>query len=317
MSLLSVTLKLTLGLIIIVTNFFVIFAFCRQRRLRTSATNIYLSSLAVSDLLTGIAIIPTYAILDMTSSAFATQPSNCVTIFYFVSTCTISTHLHLFLISTDRYVKVRHDFYYIKHTSIQFAYVACSVAFALSLLFSLSAANNVEKFENGCEYPLMSKTEHSYNFQFFIFYFLGVSMLLTCFFNHRVYQTAASNKKELDTRRAVAEIANNQNDHNNCCAPKLKILKDYKAVLIITAINIGYLITWPLLAFLWLFVNHCEYIDLCDLETRSVIIYLHPWLGLVNSAFNPLILMIMHTDFRQAIAYHVFHKSIASTGLTV
>ena len=121
------TFPLLLAVLITTVNTSVIVLYARKRTLR-SVTNSFLVSLAVSDLLAGLVGIPLYIGCSVTMDELLCSPVYLV--WRFVS---ISSVLHLLLISTDRYIAIR---YAMRYEAI----VTRKVFFALTCVAWISAA---------------------------------------------------------------------------------------------------------------------------------------------------------------------------------
>jgi hypothetical protein len=96
-----------LGLSITVTNSFVIYLVSKKSSLR-SATNICLASLAMSDLMTGIVSIPLVIICSLTQDYYGT----CIATDMLSRFISISTALHLLIVTLERYTMIVHALKY-------------------------------------------------------------------------------------------------------------------------------------------------------------------------------------------------------------
>lgn len=300
--------KLSLALLIAIVNAVVIVAFWRQTRLRTSATNIYLTSLALCDLVTGLVVVPSLTVATyLDEEVDVTQPPiqpliACKIIYTITSACVTTTACHLFLISADRYVKIQYDFFYIKNSTTEFAYGACVITYVLNVLVSAYMLHDVHDFDHGCDHPvIVAKRWTDYVTPMLpVTFTLVLPVFGAVLLNVKVYKIAVARKTQINDQ--INHVNDDEDDVALNCNQLLGIvIREHKTALIIMAINIGYLITWPLDSLIWTLFNYSDWLDDCVIVKQ-----LHPWLGLCNSAFNPIILFVMHSDYRQAIMNRVF-----------
>lgn len=302
------SLKVLLAASIVVGNVLVVVGFCRQGRLRTSATNVYLTSLAVCDLLTGVVAIPALVVTSYIEQEMNIPPAiiTCKAIISFVATFGLTTTSHLFLVSCDRYVKIKYDFTYIKYSSVERAYVICAVTWTLNAVCSFATVwITLNQFEISCDHQLFDTSLVSQIVEGTMITVLILPVILAVWMNFSVLRVATEKKRQLQANQVDQEIG------VNCNQLMLSVIKEHKIALIILAINVGYLVTWPLDVMCFFVVNHGPK---QWSQSFPVVQYGHPWLGLANSAFNPVILFVMHQDYRHAIlsrvcnTRHVVHR---------
>lgn len=90
-------------LLVVIVNSFVMFLLHKKRTLRTLRTNMFLGSLAISDLLSGLVGIPLFAICLDTDIIDV-----CVSSTIFIRFTAISSVCHVLLIAVDRYIFIVH-----------------------------------------------------------------------------------------------------------------------------------------------------------------------------------------------------------------
>lgn len=290
-------------------NMVVVLAFWRQRRLRTSPTNIYLTSLALCDLMTGLVVVPALTVTRYMDVELNQPPKvlTCQAIYVIATICVLSTAFHLFLVSADRYIKIKYDFFYIKNSTPELAYTLCAITYLINLIISTYLFVVEIDFAHGCDHPLFDKSRWYEVLLQFVPIVIGVTLPISMavLLNIQVLNIAAERKRQIQNH--------NQNNQNyidiedntvNCNQLLTLVIKEHKTALIVMTINVGYVVTWPLDVVVWVLFTYClDYFNLHDyLQWKQ----LHPWLGLCNSVFNPIILFIMHSDYRQAIVNRVF-----------
>lgn len=104
------------------------------RHLRSKVTNYFVISLAVSDLLVAILVMPWKAVTEITG--FWPFGSFCDTWVAFDIMCSTASILNLCVISLDRYWAISSPFRYERKMTPKVAYVMISVAWTLSVLIS-------------------------------------------------------------------------------------------------------------------------------------------------------------------------------------
>ncbi|CAF95884.1 unnamed protein product [Tetraodon nigroviridis] len=126
-----------LSLLILTTllgNTLVCAAVTKFRHLRSKVTNFFVISLAVSDLLVAILVMPWKAVTEI--AGFWPFGSFCDTWVAFDIMCSTASILNLCVISVDRYWAISSPFRYERKMTPRVAYVMISVAWTLSVLIS-------------------------------------------------------------------------------------------------------------------------------------------------------------------------------------
>ncbi|XP_062333100.1 D(1) dopamine receptor [Osmerus eperlanus] len=126
-----------LSLLILTTllgNTLVCVAVTKFRHLRSKVTNFFVISLAVSDLLVAILVMPWKAVAEIVG--FWPFGSFCDTWVAFDIMCSTASILNLCVISVDRYWAISSPFRYERKMTPRVAFVMISVAWTLSVLIS-------------------------------------------------------------------------------------------------------------------------------------------------------------------------------------
>lgn len=287
---------------IVIANASIVAAFWRQNRLQMNPTNVYLTSLAMCDLLTGLLPIPAFIVTSYYERERYEPPTTetCKIITFVLGVLVTTTTFHLLLISADRYVKLKHDFFYIKHINVEFAYKTCCVVWLVNIVsLSLIVEYLIDNFSNSCEHQYFASGVVAYICQtVFVAIFTGVPIIVSVVLNGQVLKIARRTKKLIQLN------CKQDGDVTDCNQLLAILLKEHKTALIIFTINICYLTTWPLDGAFYILMTRGP-THWRDFINGSFLKYVHPWLGLSNSLFNPIILFVMHHDFRHAFIHRV------------
>ncbi|XP_022792300.1 beta-2 adrenergic receptor-like [Stylophora pistillata] len=119
-------------LLIVFENGLIIFLMCRKRILRT-LTNMFLTSLALSDLTSGLVRMPLFFICSLDTHSLHV----CVASTVFTRLTAISSVCHVLLIAADRYVFIVHDMKYRVFVTKRRAMAATLAVWLISILASV------------------------------------------------------------------------------------------------------------------------------------------------------------------------------------
>ncbi|XP_070535178.1 neuropeptide FF receptor 2-like [Ptychodera flava] len=128
-----------LMILIILGNVWVIVAVIRQPKLRNSATNVFIVSMSISDLIIGIAFIPIH-IMDFAYGRRTSHPIPCFITAFFHSCAMCGTTFSLICIGADRYRAI--VFPLKPKMPVQRALVCCGVVWLFCGLFSIQVYAN-------------------------------------------------------------------------------------------------------------------------------------------------------------------------------
>uniref|UniRef100_A0A3Q2CNW3 Histamine H2 receptor n=1 Tax=Cyprinodon variegatus TaxID=28743 RepID=A0A3Q2CNW3_CYPVA len=280
----KVMLGVILSLLILLTvggNVLVCLAVCASRRLRC-LTNCFIVSLAVTDLLLGLLVLPFSALLQL-SSEWPLGPVFCN--FYIsmdVMLCTASI-LTLLAISVDRYMAVTMPLRYaslVLPWRVAVALVSVwTVSVAVSFLPIQMGWNTVNgTVQNHGPWASKGKCRFELNRPYVLtdslltFY---LPLLAMCWTYLKILQIARAQAK----LTAVA-------------------LKDHKATLTLAAVIGAFVVCWLPYFILFTVLGLKEHTDPAIVPEFSIVL----WLGYANSALNPVIYGALNRDFRSAYA---------------
>ncbi|KAJ8405242.1 hypothetical protein AAFF_G00322330 [Aldrovandia affinis] len=286
----KVLLGLVLVLIILMTifgNVVVCLAVGASRKLRC-VTNCFIVSLAVTDLLLGLLVLPLSAMLEL-SGEWPLGATFCnIYISLDVMLCTASI-LNLFAISVDRYFAVTAPLRYPLLVTPGRVVVAMVLIWAVSLMVSflpihlgwntpdLSVQNRGEddpqrvcRFEWNSTYVLVDA--------FATFY---VPLLVMCGTYYRILRIARGQARRINSRPSPISLA--------------AAAREHKATVTLAAVLGAFIVCWfPYFTF-FTCMGLRERTDIPK-TAYSVVL----WLGYANSTLNPILYAALNRDFRAA-----------------
>ncbi|XP_067391685.1 histamine H2 receptor [Emydura macquarii macquarii] len=283
---------LVLSVLIVMTiggNMVVCLAVSFNRRLR-SLTNCFIVSLAVTDLLLGLLVLPFSAIYELTSQwHFGTTLCN-IYCSLDVMLCTASI-LNLFMISLDRYYAITAPLRYTQQVTPLRVAVAMVVVWAVSLTVSFlpihlgwnTNSNRVQNTGTNDSLTCELEVNQAYGLvdALLTFYF---PLAIMCVTYYRIFRIAREQAKRIN--------------HATCCmavSPALPTVKEHKATVTLAAVLGAFIICW--FPYFTVFTYRGMRGE-CKVGNTSKSIVL--WLGYANSALNPILYAVLNRDFRTA-----------------
>ena len=255
--------------IIVVLNALLIIAMKKKPRLRANKSNILLALLATTDLMVGLILQPTF--IAMITTVVRSKSGFCTLTEAFIhcTGCLVSASLtHLALISTERYLAIKHPFIYDTIVTEAHLLFASTLAWLFSIFLQISIVFGETL------YFTMKTTCH----------IVIVSFIILC--HVTVYRETNRHQRHVAAHQVTKEA-------------REKFEKDKKA-LKITSIVVGtLLICYTPLAILRMTLPKYRYeISLNALYTVFV---LTATVSLLNSLINPVIYSVRLRQFRVAI----------------
>ncbi|NWY44026.1 DRD1L protein, partial [Sylvia atricapilla] len=292
-----------LSLLILCTllgNSLVCWAVLRFPHLRSKVTNLFVVSLAVSDLLVAVLVMPWRAASDVLG--FWPFGAFCDLWVAFDITCCTASILHLCLISLERYWAIASPFLYQRRVTQRVAFVTIGVAWLLSLLISFVPVQlqwhkdreqrgfNGSVEEGSCD-PSLSRT-------------YAISSSLISFYVPVAVMLGTYGRLFLVARRQLRRVSSLERPGSRRPRePSLKnSLKKEAKVLQTLSIIVGVFVC----CWLPFFVLNCL-VPFCEAEPRvppcvsEAVLGACTWLGWANSALNPII-YAFNGDFRRAFS---------------
>ncbi|KAE8614800.1 hypothetical protein XENTR_v10008317 [Xenopus tropicalis] len=287
----NVLIGAVLVLIIIITicgNVVVCLAVGLDRKLR-SMTNCFIVSLAITDLLLGILVLP-FSALNLLHEEWPFGATFCnIYTSLDVMLCTASI-LNLFMISLDRYYGVTAPLRYSMHVTPFRVAIAMCVIWVVSLMVSFlpihlgwnTKDKSIQNYRdsNDKECKLELNKEYVLVDGLLTFY---LPLSIMCLMYYRIFKIAREQAKRIN--------------HANCCnalSPTLPTVREHKATVTLAAVMGAFIICW----FPYFTVFTYEGVNETDVDETAFLIVL--WLGYANSALNPILYAALNRDFRTA-----------------
>lgn len=293
------TFPVVLACFIIAVNLTVIILFVRNRSLRT-VTNSFLVSLAASDLLAGLVGIP----LSISCSVFRdnTFCPPAQMIWRFIS---VSTVLHILLVSVDRYIAIK---YAIRYHNI----VTRKVFFALTTLAWTSAAfvSLIQlswRTNASMEGEDFNSTQIIYDLSIFALFF-AVPLVVMAFTYARIFITVRYHERQIWRYHSPSDP---EHAHGHSSAQR-------KTAVIFLVMLIVFIVCW----FPYFILSFQEEFGHEEALPVWVLYVLYYYTRFFTSLSNPLLYVLGKRDFREALIQAICKKnkprteSRASTTLT-
>ncbi|KAM6952414.1 histamine receptor H2a [Lycodopsis pacificus] len=306
----QVMLGITLSLLILLTvsgNVLVCLAVCASRRLRC-LTNCFIVSLAVTDLLLGLLVLPFSALLQI-NNEWPLGPAFCN--FYIsmdVMLCTASI-LTLLAISVDRYLAVTMP---LRYASLVLPW---RVAVAMASVWTVSVAvsflpihmgwNTVNgTVQNYGPWAPVGKCRFELNRPYVLtdslltFYLPLVAM---CWTYLRILRIARAQAKRIISARPTSYNCRDKPSTSATVVSSVTAvaLREHKATVTLAAVIGAFVVCWLPYFILFTVLGLKEQPDPSTVPEYSIVL----WLGYTNSALNPILYGALNRDFRLAYTH--------------
>ncbi|KAJ7999673.1 hypothetical protein DPEC_G00196850 [Dallia pectoralis] len=301
-------------------NVMVCSAVLRIRHLRSKVTNIFIVSLAVSDLFVALLVMPWKAVAEVAGYwPFGTFCNYWVA---FDITCSTASILNLCVISVDRYWAISSPFRYERKMTQRVAFVMIGVTWTLSVLISfipvqlnwhkasedeLLGTNNgsLVEPEDMCDSSL--NREYAISSSLISFYIPVAIMIVTY---TRIYRIAQIQIRRIASLERAAEHATSCRSNRLECQQhthtlKTSIKRETKVLKTLSIIMGVFVCCWLPFFILNCIVPFCDRPPTdkdaslpCVSETTFDVFV---WFGWTNSSMNPII-YAFNAEFRKAFA---------------
>ncbi|XP_056358568.1 histamine H2 receptor [Oenanthe melanoleuca] len=284
-----------LVILIVVTlcgNIIVCLAVTLDRRLR-SLTNCFIVSLAITDLLLGLLVLPFSAYYELSREwPFGSILCNIYTSLD-VMLCTASI-LNLFMISLDRYFAVTTPLRYCQVVTPSRVAVGLVVIWAVSLMVSFlpihlgwnTNGTAVQNTEPTCSTECTLAVNPVYGLVVALLTFYS-PLLIMCITYYRILKIAREQAKRIN--------------HTWGNSPMPPMVKEHKATVTLAVVLGAFIICW--FPYFTVFTYRGVW---GDSGVKGTLMSIVLWLGYANSALNPILYGTFNRDFRLAYQ-HLLH----------
>ncbi|KAI1903030.1 hypothetical protein AGOR_G00022970 [Albula goreensis] len=314
-----------LSLLILTTllgNTLVCAAVTKFRHLRSKVTNFFVISLAISDLLVAILVMPWKAAMEI--MGFWPFGSFCNVWVAFDIMCSTASILNLCVISVDRYWAISSPFRYERKMTPKVAFVMISVAWTLSVLISFipvqldwhKAQTAGYSKVNGTDMdPPPDNCDSSLNRTYaisssLISFYIPVAIMIVTY--TRIYRIAQKQIRRISALERAAESAKNRHSSmgnssnmDSESSFKMSFKRETKVLKTLSVIMGVFVCCWLPFFILNCMVPFCEQtepsgnIDFPCISSTTFDVFV--WFGWANSSLNPII-YAFNADFRKAFS---------------
>ncbi|XP_078380905.1 melanocyte-stimulating hormone receptor-like [Oculina patagonica] len=269
----------------ILLNILVMVAVKKKRQLRTKS-NIALACLATTDLAVGLFLQPvqiaTYSMIlkgdENSSKLCTTDVSKPAAVF-----CISSSLFHLFLMSGERYLAIKHSF----------AYETGLVSEARIIIASgvawVSAAMTVTV------YIVYIVFERHFSLLLIVYFCLFLTIIVTVYFNVAVYREVRCSERQNIANQVSLEA-------------KARLLKNKKAFYTTTIVLLTIILCYIPLS-VWMVIL-TTFKDRISANVGHIVLHLTLSMTVLNSLFNPLIYAVRIRYFRVAFIQLLSRKNL-------
>ncbi|XP_048399014.1 histamine H2 receptor-like isoform X1 [Stegostoma tigrinum] len=284
----TVLIGLVLGVIVIITifgNVLVCLAVGLNRKLQNH-TNCFIVSLAATDLLLGLLVLPFSAISELFKWPFGDTFCNIYTSLD-VMLCTASI-LNLFMISLDRYYAVTAPLRYTVFITRNRVVISLGLIWCISIMVSFLPINlgwntkdlSVQSLANTNQCHLELNKVYALVDAFITFY---IPLPIMCLTYYRIFKIAREQAKRINTITGCTAL--NQS---------LPTVKEHKATVTLAVVMGVFIICW--FPYFTVFTHE----GISGRQANKTVFAVVLWLGYVNSALNPILYATLNRDFRKA-----------------
>ncbi|XP_030315314.1 histamine H2 receptor [Calypte anna] len=287
-----------LVILIIITlcgNIIVCLAVTFDRRLR-SLTSCMIVSLAITDLLLALLVLPLSAFYELSKEwPFGSTLCNIYTSLD-VMLCTASI-LNLFMISLDRYFAVTTPLRYSQLVTRSRVTVGLVVIWIVSLMVSFlpihlgwnTNGTAVQNTVPNCSKECILEVNPLYGLVDALLTFY-IPLVIMCITYYRIFRIAREQAKRIN--------------HTWCCSsntPMPPMVKEHKATMTLAVVMGAFIVCW--FPYFTVFIYRGVWGDSRVKGTPMSVVL---WLGYANSALNPILYGTLNRDFRLAYQ-HLLH----------
>ncbi|XP_003199815.6 D(1B) dopamine receptor [Danio rerio] len=290
-------------------NILVCAAVLRFRHLRTKVTNIFIVSLAVSDLFVAVLVMPWKAVSEV--AGFWPFGAFCDIWVAFDIMCSTASILNLCVISVDRYWAISSPFRYERKMTPRVAFVMIGAAWTLSVLISFipvqldwhKAAARSGGGGNAGDCDSSLNREYAISSSLISFYIPVAIMIVTY---TRIYRIAQIQIRRIASLERAAEHAQSCRSNRLACqhhsSLKSSISRETKVLKTLSVIMGVFVCCWLPFFVLNCVVPFCHDKPSAGLPCVSDTTFdVFVWFGWTNSSLNPVI-YAFNAEFRKGFS---------------
>lgn len=263
-----------LAVLVFVSNLFAISFYLRHRTIRGNPSNVLLFSLAISDLIVALALLPLMIGCERTElPTDSALQRMCRCSYPIGNLCGFSTIFHIIALTLDEYQAVLHPFKRMNLASRGYYRKILILIWLMALFFALIPVFWIFKDQQSKSWR---KKFHNYGILQIVIFF-GVSVIILTYSYCRMF---------VRIRRQLAEVTLTGR-------VQLRVRNDRKTILVFLLFFTVFAIGW----FPWFFFT----LDHSELEIPSEIQDFLVALRFAGSFLNPLIYAFLKNDYKEAI----------------
>uniref|UniRef100_A0A3Q3WSL9 G-protein coupled receptors family 1 profile domain-containing protein n=1 Tax=Mola mola TaxID=94237 RepID=A0A3Q3WSL9_MOLML len=288
-------------------NTLVCAAVTKFRHLRSKVTNFFVISLAISDLLVAILVMPWKAATEI--MGFWPFGDFCNVWVAFDIMCSTASILNLCVISVDRYWAISSPFRYERKMTPKVACLMISVAWTLSVLISFIPVQlNWHKAQTTSYAELNGTLNRTYAISSsLISFYIPVAIMIVTY--TRIYRIAQKQIRRISALERAAESAKNRHSSMGNSSNmesessfKMSFKRETKVLKTLSVIMGVFVCCWLPFFILNCMVPFCESDGATDFPCISSTTFdVFVWFGWANSSLNPII-YAFNADFRKAFS---------------
>lgn len=289
--------------ITVIGNFLVTFIILMSPLLRRQTTFLFLASLAVADTLIGLTTMPINAKYQWNSGNFCMSKTVCWLYLFSEPFLSISSVLHLFVISLDRFISLKFVYKYNSGMTRKRVYYVILFTWLCAMTLSLS---NILKWKSGAAEISYMYDESNYkcvadNRPFYLLMYIGcitIPIVIMMYTYTYVYHTAMRHIKEISR----IEVSMNDVSESPVRMRERKLKeRQFRTLRSIIIVFIVFIVCWiPTIVYVLTIFYGKEL--LVQYRQESWFVFLHfifiRMLPPLNSTTNPFIYVLSNRQFR-------------------
>uniref|UniRef100_A0A8C4RDP3 G-protein coupled receptors family 1 profile domain-containing protein n=1 Tax=Erpetoichthys calabaricus TaxID=27687 RepID=A0A8C4RDP3_ERPCA len=288
-------------------NLIVIISISHFKQLHTP-TNILILSLAITDLLLGILLMPVFMVRTVESCWYFGETICLVFSFFDIALCTISV-VHLIFVAIDRYHAVCYPLIYPAKITFSVAWSFVTISWAVPLIYTFLHfyfKGKIKKEEeyNVCPVDCMILFSTLWSFLDTLFTFFLPCTVMLCMYA-RVFLVARRHSKFIKCSRKKTSCEDNKHLNSQ--------RRDGKATKTLGIVMSVFILCWSPYCLYSVFSRYFNVFATPGIEDAL------GWLAFFNSSFNPLIYALFYPWFQKSfkiiVTCKIFNHESSLTNL--